>query len=90
MEKRLPIYCPSCNNFLDVEAMNCQHCHTKVVGDYKLPPIMLLTAEDQKFILDFVKASGSIKLMAEQMALSYPTVRNILDSVIEKIKNLEN
>jgi len=51
---------------------------------------MLLPAEDQKFMLDFVKASGSIKLMAEQMSLSYPTVRNILDSVIEKIKNLEN
>jgi len=90
MEKRLPIYCPSCNSFLDVEAMSCHHCHTKVVGDYKLPPIMLLPAEDQKFMLDFVKASGSIKLMAEQMSLSYPTVRNILDSVIEKIKNLEN
>lgn len=59
------------------------------MGDFQLPDLMHLTADDQKFILEFVKASGSIKLIAEQMKLSYPTVRNILDDIIEKIKNLE-
>ncbi|UAY55270.1 DUF2089 family protein [Arachidicoccus terrestris] len=89
MEKKLPIYCPSCNGHLNVESLNCQYCQTKVMGDFQLPDLIHLTADDQKFILEFVKASGSIKLIAEQMKLSYPTVRNILDDIIEKIKNLE-
>ena len=51
---------------------------------------MLLPPEDQRFITAFIKTSGSIKLMAEQMSLSYPTVRNILDDIIDKINHLES
>jgi len=90
MEKRLPNLCPSCNAPLYVEVLHCKQCHTKVTGDYPLPNIMLLPPEDLKFILAFIKTSGSIKLMAEKMSLSYPTVRNILDDIIAKIENLES
>lgn len=89
MKKQLPLYCPSCAHHLEVEALICKHCETKVIGEFSLPKLTLLSYEDQNFILEFVKASGSIKLMAGKMKLSYPTVRNILDDLIEKIKNLE-
>jgi hypothetical protein len=90
MEKKLPNLCPSCDQPLYVEVMHCKACHTKVSGEYKLPGIMLLPPEDQRFITAFIKTSGSIKLMAEQMSLSYPTVRNILDDIIDKINHLES
>jgi len=89
MKKQLPLYCPSCTHHLEVEALVCKNCETKVIGDFSLPKLTMLPYEDQNFIVEFVKASGSIKLMAEQMKLSYPTVRNILDDLIEKIKKLE-
>ena len=44
---------------------------------------------DQRFMLEFVKASGSLKDMAKQMGVSYPTVRNYLDDLIEKLNNME-
>ena len=40
-------------------------------------------------MLEFVKASGSLKDMAKQMGVSYPTVRNYLDDLIEKLNNME-
>ena len=40
-------------------------------------------------MLEFVKASGSLKDMAKKMGVSYPTVRNYLDDLIEKLNNME-
>ena len=55
-----------------------------------MPLLSQLSTEDRQFILQFIKASGSLKEMAKLLRLSYPTVRNRLDEVIERIKILEN
>jgi hypothetical protein len=51
---------------------------------------MQLSEEDQRFICDFVRCSGSIKEMAARMELSYPTVRNRLDDVIATLTAIES
>ena len=56
-------------------------------GLYPLPVLAALSAEDQAFICDFVKASGSLKDMAALMKVSYPTVRSRLDDVIAKLQS---
>jgi len=48
-----------------------------------------MSPEDQLFILDFIKSSGSLKEMARLLRLSYPTVRNRLDEIIERLKEAE-
>ena len=88
MNKRLPLKCPSCENLLQVKQLYCENCETEVNGKYSLPIISQLPTDDQKFILEFVKASGSLKIMAQNMKLSYPTVRNKVDEIIDKITNL--
>lgn len=85
----LPCYCPSCQAQLKVKSLRCEKCETEVTGNYELPTLALLSTEDQKFILDFVRHSGSLKEMANQLNLSYPTVRNLLNGIIEKIKSYE-
>ena len=89
MNKRLPLKCPSCENLLQVKQLYCENCNTEVTGLYSLPIIYRLSTENQKFILDFVKASGSLKIMAQNLKLSYPTVRNLLDEIINDINNLD-
>jgi len=86
MEKKLPLKCPSCNESLRVVKLHCEKCETEVNGQYELPALAKLDLKDQQIIIEFVKASGSLKVMAQQMGYSYPTVRNILDEIIEKIK----
>ena len=89
MNKKLPLRCPSCENQLQVKQMYCESCGTEVTGIYLLPLISQLTVDDQKFIIDFIKSSGSLKIMAQNMKLSYPTVRNLLDDIINRINQLD-
>ena len=49
-----------------------------------------LEAEEQIFIKRFVLASGSLKQLAKEYEVSYPTVRLRLDRLIERIKLTEN
>ena len=88
--KKLPTICPACNNRVEVKALLCRSCQTQIEGLYELPPLARLSGDDQQFLLQFVKASGSLKEMASLMKLSYPTVRNRLDEIIERVKQAEN
>ena len=45
-----------------------------------------LEPEEQVFIKKFLLASGSLKQLAKEYEVSYPTVRLRLDILIEKIK----
>ena len=59
-------------------------------GLYSLPALASLGQEDQEFILEFIKASGSLKEMAGILDVSYPTVRNRLDEIIERLKQSQS
>ena len=48
-----------------------------------------LEEEDVAFIKKFILASGSLKEMAAQYGVSYPTVRLRLDRLIQKIRLAE-
>ena len=85
----LPIQCPACKNQLKVRRLVCDVCQTQVEGFYELPLLMRLDTHEQMFLIDFVKCSGSLKDMAALMKLSYPTLRNRLDEIIDKIKQFE-
>ena len=88
MLKKLPFICPGCAAELQVRQLACTVCDTAVSGSFSLPVLSRLSEEEQQFVLDFVKNSGSLKLMAEQLKLSYPSVRNLLDDIITKINRL--
>ena len=85
----LPNVCPSCQSQLKVKSLACDKCQTEVKGLYELPVLSRLRPEEQDFILQFVKYSGSLKDMAKHLKLSYPTVRNRLDEVIGRLKEEE-
>jgi len=90
MEKKLPIICPSCSSELKVQSLHCEKCITTISGQFELPVLLRLEIKEQDFILDFVKCSGSLKIMASKLNLSYPTVRNMLDDLICKIQNSQS
>jgi len=87
---KLPSNCPSCQNKLSVKTLFCEVCETQVDGKYKLPLLASLDNDTQNFITEFVISSGSLKTMAKNMNLSYPSVRNRLDSIIETLKSNKN
>ena len=90
VKKRLPLQCPACDSSLKVGRMFCSSCGTEVCGDFDLPLLAKLTDKEQQFVVDFIKSSGSLKDMAKNMSVSYPTVRNILDELICKLNKIES
>ncbi len=84
--KRAPVHCPACDGELVITELTCLSCETRVTGHYRLPSLLRLNPDDQRFIEAFVRASGSLKAMAGQLGVSYPTVRNRLDNIIETLE----
>lgn len=60
-----------------------------IEGEFELPPLARLTAEDQIFIMAFIQCHGSIKDMEQMFGISYPTVKNRLNHLAEKLKLVE-
>jgi hypothetical protein len=89
-KKVFPTVCPSCGGVLSVKSLHCSECQTAVSGEFEVHPLLRLTAEEQQFVTAFILCSGSLKQMAVDMGLSYPTVRNILDEIISKLQNYES
>lgn len=90
IEKKLPVFCPSCEAELNVHSLQCQSCNTSITGSFGLPLLLKLDPKDLDFIIQFIKCSGSLKIMASNLKLSYPTVRNMLDEIISKIENFNS
>ncbi len=88
--KTMPGICPACQRNLKVVKLTCDNCGTIVEGDFELPVLARLNAEDQAFVLGILKSSGSLKELARLYGISYPTVRNRLDGLIDKVKALES
>lgn len=88
--KRFPVQCPSCKGLLKVQGLACSCCDTTVNGSFDLPILARLPQEDQEFIVRLVEASGSLKELARMYGISYPTVRNRVDALIDRIAQIKN
>jgi len=64
-----------------VERIRLKDRDIVVEGNFELPPLARLTAEDLLFITAFVRSHGSIKEMEAQFGISYPTVKNRLNAI---------
>ena len=82
---RLPTHCPACSAALQVARLDCTECDTAVLGSFDLPPLARLAPEDQTFVLCFLQTGGNLKDMAKLYGVSYPTLRNRLDALVEQL-----
>ncbi len=73
---------------MQAHRLGCPGCEIALEGQFELGALSRLTPGEQEFVLEFVKASGSLKEMARRFGVSYPTVRNRLDELIERLKAL--
>ncbi len=60
------------------------------MDDKRLPDwVRNLAVEDLNFIRSFLLSSGSLKAMAAEYGVSYPTIRGRLDQLIERLRLAE-
>lgn len=83
MKKEIIGICPICNGELTATVLTCTNCDTSIEGKFYLSKFLKLPKEDLEFIEIFIKNRGNIKSIEKEMNISYPTVRNKLENVIE-------
>jgi hypothetical protein len=83
------VRCPSCEGELLATRLSCRGCGTSLDGQFEIPPLLQLSHDELAFVTAFVRSSGSLKAMAQQLSVSYPTVRNRLDDILAKLDGIE-
>jgi len=64
-----------------VERVRVVGTETRIEGEFSLPTLATLGAEDQVFVAAFIRSHGSIKRMEELFGVSYPTIKNRLNRI---------
>ncbi len=77
--------CPVCHGDLVVTKLECCNCGTEIGGKFTLSKFNYLDTEKLYFIEVFVKNRGNIKMIEKEMGFSYPTIKKMLDEVIEQL-----
>ena len=72
-----------------VERVRLAESEIAIEGEFELPPLARLSAEDQVFVMAFVRSHGSIKEMERIFGISYPTVKNRLNRISEQFELVE-
>jgi hypothetical protein len=72
-----------------VERVRLADSGIAIEGDFALPILAQLAAEDQVFIMAFIGAHGSLKHMERLFGISYPTVKNRLEKLTTRLKMVE-
>jgi hypothetical protein len=68
-------------NRFEVERVRLVGQDVAIEGRFELPPLAMLSAEDQTFVAAFVRCHGSIKQMEQFFGVSYPTIKNRLNRI---------
>jgi hypothetical protein len=66
---------------VSVERVRLADGEAAIEGSWELPQLARLSAEDQVFVVAFVRSHGSIKEMESVFGVSYPTVKARLNRV---------
>ena len=77
-----PTMCPVCGDKLAVTRLNCPACDTTLEGRYQFSRLEQLSPEQRAFVELFVRCDGKLDWVAQELKLSYPSVRSRLDEVI--------
>ena len=60
-----------------------------IEGQFALPQLARLNAEDQVFVAAFLRSHGSIKEMEQVFGVSYPTVKSRLNRIAAQLEFVE-
>jgi len=77
--------CPVCGGTLIVTRLQCPDCGAALEGRFSLGRFHQLTPEQLSFAELFIRCEGKLSWVAEELGVSYPTVRARLDEVIRAL-----
>ena len=82
--------CPVCHGALQVRECYCSSCDLTLRGDFETSWLEALSEDQLDFVRLFVIVGGNIKEMEKRLKISYPTVKNRLALIVNRIKGSES
>ncbi len=70
---------------ITVERVRVTETGIAIEGPFDLPALAQLPVEDQVFVAAFVRCHGSIRDMEKLFGVSYPTIKNRLNRISERL-----
>ncbi len=81
--------CPVCSGKLTVSVLSCGDCGLSLQNKFELNPFNYLTNEQMEFLLTFLKHQGNLKMLQEDLNISYPFAKKKLQVLLEDLKLVE-
>ena len=81
----MPHECPICHERLDVVALSCPSCQTRIEGRFVVNEFAALPPEQLEVLRLFVKTRGNLKEMERILGVSYPTVRARFETLLRSL-----
>jgi len=72
-----------------VERVRLPERDIAIEGEFALPQLARLSADDQVFVAAFLRSHGSIKEMEQVFGVSYPTVKSRLNRIAAQLEFVE-
>ncbi len=85
--------CPVCAGKLIIKEMECPNCNITIKGSIEdistESPQNLFSNEEWHFVVQFLLCEGNLKCLGEKLEKSYPTLKNKLQEIREKLPGYE-
>jgi hypothetical protein len=82
------LICPVCAGSLNVTSVACACCQIEIRGSFQPHWLMGLDKDQLDFLLTFVRCRGVIRDIEALLGVSYPTVRNRVDLLVDAVERL--
>jgi hypothetical protein len=71
-----------------VARLTCPSCRVNLEGRFQLPRLARLTSDEQRLAERVLLAGGNLKAVAQELGISYPTLRKRLDALQDALREL--
>ncbi|EGO65014.1 DUF2089 domain-containing protein [Acetonema longum] len=85
MRHKLLHCCPVCQQEMAITKLECSHCNTKIEGEFEPCKFCRLPSDQMEFLEVFLQCRGNLKDIEKGLGISYPTIRNRLDTVLRNL-----
>jgi hypothetical protein len=79
----IPEHCPITGESQFVSELTSSESGVVIRGKFAVPERSKLSSDQQEFLTVFLRARGVISTMEKELGISYPTVRNKIDALLE-------
>lgn len=78
--------CLICEQELTISKLSCKSCNTSFNGEFFFPRLARFSLEEQLLAESLILHGGNLKEMAENMKVSYPTLKKRLNELAQTLK----